>query len=317
MKKTQKTPSLILAADIHLRPTIPYCRTDKEQFHDIMFRKFECMLRAAADNQCPLVIAGDFGDGAGARNWHPWLLSRTISIINAYRRHKWFDIWVTPGQHDLPNHQLERIEESGLWTLDTAETLRVLKEWKVDSRFKRGNYSIDFFPYGSEIKNCTDKNYYRKIAVAHKMVIEDKPEWPGQEASKAKSLLAQFDYDLILTGDNHKQFVVEHDNKVLVNPGSMFRSKSDQINHHPAYYIWYAEGNSVRRIEIPHDPDAVSVDHIHHKKSREERTNAFVDSIKQYSEIGLSFEDNIKKHMEENKTPKQVQNKVWEAIENE
>ena len=53
------------------------------------------------------------------------------------------------------------------------------------------------------------------------MVYEGKKSWPGMKAGNALDMLKRLNgYDLIITGDNHKQFTVEYNGRWLINPGS-------------------------------------------------------------------------------------------------
>jgi predicted phosphodiesterase len=300
---------LVLAADIHLRPDVPMCRLDKDNFHNEMFSKFEQLLSLGSQNECPVIIAGDFGHGSGSKNWQPWLLSKVIDITKEY----YLPICVIPGQHDLPNHQLDRLEESGIWTLHKASAIQVLNP---SDEARQGYCQIKFFPYGQPIKSIENlSGKQKKVAVAHQMVIQSMPEWPGQKADKAKALLEKFNYDLIVTGDNHNQFVVKHKGKILVNPGSMMRMRSDQIDHKPAFYLYYAKTNEIERIPLTEDSSAVSVDHIKNTEQREKRLSAFVESLQEYFEIGLSYTDNVKKAIQENDPGEDIKKFIWEALE--
>jgi hypothetical protein len=156
----------------------------------------------------------------------------------------------------------------------------------------------------------------KKIAVAHIMTWQKKRPFPGCREDNAKKLLKRFStYDLIVTGDNHIPFVETYQGRLLVNPGSMMRMKSDQIDHKPRVYLYFAKTNTVKPFYLPIEKGVVSRDHIDKAEDRDERIAAFVESLEDSAEISLSFEENLKKQMSKNKTSDKVKKIVWELIE--
>ena len=122
-------------------------------------------------------------------------------------------------------------------------------------------------------------------------------------------------YDLILTGDNHKPFVVEHEGRILVNPGSMMRTTADQIDHKPRVYLW--DGERVEPVYLPIAKDVISREHIDIGKDRDHRIGAYVDRLNTRYEIGLDFKKNMVDHFKANRTRKEIKERVWGAMEGE
>ena len=303
-RKTQnKTATAILAADLHIRADIPMCRTD--DYLQAQFNKLKFIFKLCKENNCPLLVAGDIGNKS---QWPNWLLEKTISIINKYK----IKIICIPGQHDLPEHRLDYWQKSGCGVLHRAATIKLLSEPILYHNIFR----IFPFGYGTEINHCKLITPPSKIAMAHQMVIENKPLWPGQEASKGNTLLKKFpEYNLILTGDNHNPFVAEYQGRLLVNPGSVMRMTAAQIDHKPRVYKWYSDTNTVEAVYLPIEKGVISRVHIENKEERDERMEAFVSRMKDDFEISLSFENNLEEYFKMNRTKKSVQNKVWGAVE--
>jgi len=282
-------PDALLSADWHLRADTPTSRTD--DFTAAMWRKVQFINDLAKEHDIPILIAGDLGHRP---QWPNWLIEKFMSIISD------IEIIAIAGQHDLPGHNLEAIPQSGFGVLFRSGYIKLANQ---------SSLGIAQFSYGQEIKKS---NY--NIAMTHQMVIEDKPYWPGQVASSAKSLLKKFpDYKLILSGDNHQPFVVKYEGRLLVNPGSMMRSTADQIDHQPRVYLWEAKSNSVVPIYLPIDKDVIDRSHIDTKKEKDARIEAYTTRLSERYEVGLSYEENLKAYFEENRTRQPIKDRIWEA----
>ena len=283
-------PDAILTSDWHIRADTPICRTD--DFTTEMWRKVQFINDLANEHNIPILIAGDIGHRP---QWPNWLIEKFMSIISD------IEIIAIAGQHDLPGHNLESMPESGFGVLMRAGYISLTPTipW------------IAGFPYGTEITKTESA-----VAMTHQMVIEDKPYWPGQVASSAKSLLKKFpDYKLILSGDNHQPFVVEHEGRLLVNPGSMMRSTADQIDHNPRVYLWEAKSNSVEAVYLPIEQGVIDRSHIDTKKEKDARIEAYTTRLSERYEVGLSYEENLKAWFEENRTRQPIKDRIWEACE--
>ena len=292
-------PDAILTSDWHIRADTPQCRTD--DFTAAMWKKVQFINDLAKEHDIPILLAGDLGHRA---QWPNWLIEKFMSIISD------IEIIAIAGQHDLPGHNLEAIPQSGFGVLSRAGYIQIAvftDNVFLSPQLKEPLYC---YPYGMKIKdNCG-------IAMTHQMIIEDKPYWPGQVASSAKSLLKKFpDYKLILSGDNHQPFVVKHEGRLLVNPGSMMRSTADQIDHQPRVYLWEAESNSVVPIYLPIDKDVIDRSHIDTKKEKDARIEAYTTRLSERYEVGLSYEENLKAYFEENRTRQPIKDRIWEACE--
>ena len=288
-------PDCILSADWHIRADTPASRTD--DFTAAMWKKVQFINDLANEHNIPILIAGDLGHRP---QWPNWLLEKFMSIISD------IEIIAIAGQHDLPGHNLEAIPQSGFGVLKRAGYINIYCNTSLV-------VNIKMFPFGIPISKDPESD---AIAMTHQMVIEDKPYWPGQVASSAKSLLKKFpNYKLILSGDNHQSFVVEYEGRLLVNPGSMMRSTADQIDHRPRVYLWEAKSNSVEAVYLPIEQDVIDRSHIDTKKEKDARIEAYTTRLSERYEVGLSYEENLKAYFEENRTRKPIQDRIWEACE--
>jgi DNA repair exonuclease SbcCD nuclease subunit len=321
----KKLADAILGADLHIRPGKPQSRID--DFQKAMWTKFEFILSLSVENDfCPILFAGDLGQES---EWPNWLLRKFLSTLLKASPLKPIELIVIPGQHDLPNHNLSLWKKSGLGVLEIKDSITLLysdnqnhtdlTRFTFSGHSKYNQFYIHPFPYGQPIKNCLQckqkgRQFY-SVAMAHDLILAKEGRgWEQGKGLNGISLLKQFpEYDLILTGDNHKSFVLEHQGRLLVNPGSMMRSAADQIDHQPRVYLWYADEKRVEIAYLPIEKEVLSRERIEKQEEKERRMQAFVESIKP-GEIKIKFEENMKIHLRENPASPEVEQKIWDCF---
>jgi DNA repair exonuclease SbcCD nuclease subunit len=291
-----KKADLILTSDWHLRETTPECRTD-ENYLGALMTKVWYVKKLQEEHKCPVLHAGDL-----FHHWKPspYLLSLTMS----YLPDQFYTIY---GQHDLPQHNWQKREYSGIHALEMAGKLKVLSGTHWGQVPESSSFDI---PY--------TRTEYRAVLVWHKMVWQGKRLWPGQTDPNSLHILKKHpEYDLILTGDNHKSFVEEHDGRLLVNPGSLSRQTAEQINYQPRIYLYYANENTVRSVDVPISKDVVSRVHIERSEDRDNRISAFIEKIDGQWEAEMNFEKNLEVYFQNNPTREEVKNIIYKSIEND
>jgi len=303
-----KNPDLILCSDLHLRNSIPSSRID--DYLLAQQRKLKFILELSQKHSCPILVAGDFGHKA---EWKNWLLTYTIVMLQQFNNPK---IYIIPGQHDLINHEIKKWNHSGIGVLHHTNNVEVLISHKLTIKSKNmfdhsSCYLLNIYPcpYGEKIPIINKKTnpWERNILMIHKMII-DKPLWEGQIARTGRYFLKKYPkYNMILSGDNHQSFVMEYKNKILINPGSIMRMTSDQKNHRPRVYLYYAKDNQVVPVYLPIQKKVFDYSHIKKEKEIQQRMDAYVSNLNsnQY-EIGLSFERNLNEFLEKNKIKKKI-----------
>lgn len=295
-KKSFKYVDAVLCSDLHIRADVPECRTD--DFLQAQEKKLKFIFDLCREYDCPLYIGGDIGHRS---QWPNWLLEKFISIASGIQ------VYACLGQHDLPSHSTDLISKSAVGVLSAAGIIDISEDY----------CEIRIFHYGQKIKN-SGPHAFPYIALSHQLIIQDKEDWPGQEAVKGISLLKKHPvYKLILTGDNHKPFVIRYDGRLLVNPGSMMRTTADQIDHKPRVYLWNQEQNDVIPIYLPIEEDVIDRSHIDIKKHNDDiakRIEAFIEKMKSNDDFDISFEDNLKVFFRKNRVRKAVKEKIEEMI---
>lgn len=281
--------SAILTSDWHLRETVPVCRTD--DFWKVQVNKVNFIHALQRKYDCPVIHAGDL-----FHYWKPspYLLSMSINNLP--------DQFVTVyGQHDLPQHNLNLKEKSGIYVLESANRLTVL----------------DGCSWGQTPKTASLEIGGRKILVWHNFTYVGKDPWPGITSPKAYLLLEKYkQFDLIVTGDNHQSFTFNNQNgNLLVNPGSLTRQNADQIDFQPKVYLWYADDNSVETVDVPIEKNVISREHIEVIQNRNDRIDAFVEKLQTDFSATVSFEKNIDLFFQTNRVRKDVKEIIYTNME--
>ena len=295
----------ILCADLHIRDDQPRCRTDR--FKKTLWKKFKFLKNKQKElNNCPIIVAGDI--------FHHW--KATPHLINKCLKRLPNNMWCIAGNHDLPHHNIDQIERSALQTLVRAKKIQLITG-KYMFNIGKQIYHFYGYHYGQDPINVKKEKGVIKIAIVHRLIIQDGDDlWRQASAKSAKELIKNTSgYDLILTGDNHKTFTVTTKKTRLVNPGSFTRQTAAQMQHKPCFYVWESTTNEIEKIVLPHDKNAISRKHLKREQERNERMQVFVDELNEIYEIGLNYKDNLEKYFESNKENKQVKKMVWQSIE--
>lgn len=294
MKRTKqnKSPNLILCSDFHLREGVPVCRTD--DFLLAQTKKLKYISDLQRKYNCPVLHAGDLWD-----TWKPspFMITYAIKYLPKV-------FWTVLGNHDLPQHSLELVFKSGVYTLEKAGRLNILPEqhWNQEDEPE---------------EDVTLSIKGRKILPRHIMTYQAKTPWPGCVDPMAGKLLRKYpEYDLLITGHNHKSFVEEYEGRLLVNPGSLTRHDADQINHKPRVYLWYAETNTAEPVYLPIEDNVISREHIERKEQRDGRIDAFISQLDNEWKAAISFEENLERFFSANEVRKSVKDIVMNSISN-
>jgi DNA repair exonuclease SbcCD nuclease subunit len=291
IKDTQK-PDAILCADLHLREDTPICRID--DFQQAQWKKLMYIKTLQQQFDCPVLCSGDV-----FQHWKPspYLLSKIIEHLPK-------NFYTVYGNHDMPQHNIELIQKSGIFTLEMAGSISI--------NIPKG---MQFLSYGTLPFTENSEFFDDDILIWHKMTYHKELPYPGCKESSAIQLLKKYPrFNLIVTGDNHKPFVVNYRGRLLVNPGSMTRQRASET-HKPRVYLWYAKTNSVEPIYLPCEENVISREHIEIIEKRNKRIEAFIQSIDNDIEVTINFEENLKRFEKKNNIRKTIMNIIYKAIE--
>lgn len=269
---------ILICGDEHITNKKPTNRTD-DYFNTVM-GKLKQQFTIANEESCKCVILpGDLF------NTHKESHLVVQCVINLIKEHRIFVLCVA-GQHDQLYHNAD-LEGTTLGTLLTHEDLVFLLS-KEPYCFSEG-VAIYGASWNEEIPEIVTPDKLN-ILVLHKMIVDDKL-WESQEDfTWANHILMKYKFDLIVSGDNHKQFTAHIGNKWLLNMGSMMRSTIDQINHKPAVAVYNTTTKDVEIIDLFIKPfeKVMDVNKANTQKERKHQLDGFIASLK-----GETSEDSI------------------------
>jgi len=287
---------IMLLGDLHLTDKHPICR--KDDFEVALWKKLEYIKDFVFDNRInQILFAGDILDNWKSNNK---TISKMIDYLQVFKNAE-IDVFSCIGNHDMPYHSEENMSKSAFNILEKAG---VLNEDPIP---------VDLINYGS-LKGYTRPEHNKEILILHEMVVEkEKP--PFLDVCWAMDDIKHIfpDYDLILTGHNHKTFFKQYsDGTWIVNPGSLMRSNADQIDHKPCFFIY--DMDSIKQHFIPIEDNVISRDHLEQKKEKDEKLHSFVESLSGDYEIETSFEKNVSNFIKNNIIEVEVKEIIEEAI---
>lgn len=295
----------ILCADLHLREESPICRTD--DFMAAQIKKLQFIAELVAEYSCPLLIAGDVFDKPKSYPFVERIALEHLLNIDT-------NIFIIPGQHDLPAHNIKNYDRSSLSVIDQVLDIPVFID--ASYHYVEEGIVIHGFYFGKKIDNkCVAVDKFN-IALIHQMVHQDKKIHESMESTSAISLLKNNNFDLIVSGDNHQPFIQHYKGKLLVNCGSMMRTRADQADYKPAVWLWNKEKNDVVPAYLPIEENVVIRDHIDYQQKRDEKMETFVKTVKGEYEVSFSFKENIEKYFSNNKVRPGVKEEIYAAYEN-
>ena len=288
---------LIATGDWHYTDKVPSGRIDQYQFS--MEQKIKEITYCALENDAPILQAGDMTDS-------PFLSYATfLRLMNLVDQPS--EILTTYGQHDL------RYRNKGNTPLDALHRSVANFEILENGHYGLGgNVYVYGCAYGEEIPVITTPTSYN-ILIIHRMIVSKYEQAWERDANYdlGAEFLKNNKFDLIVSGDNHKSFVVACDPKkprFLINCGSLMRSKIDQVEHEPFFCVVDTEKRTYEKHMI-HIEDWSKVFDIEKKlneEKRNEKLDAFVDGLSVHKEMGLNFTDNIDAYEADNNIPEEL-----------
>lgn len=291
---------IAMIGDLHFRSTVPEARLD--DYLDNQDKLIKFLKKISEDHT--IICSGDVVHRARERQD---ALGFTNYLIDTLPY-----MWGILGNHDLLDHSFSQLNKTTMGTLINASSYGLLSADTV-LELERGVYAYGF-SYGVEIQHNKVYKDNTNIAVYHGMVMEEPNDF--FDGHIALDLLKEFpEYDIILTGDNHKGFVVEHEGRILINPGSLKRDTADQIDHVPYVYTYDTITKKLDKIPVPIENDIISRDHLEAKKERDARIEALSEKFGEVRTINLDYFDNVINFMKQTKVEDWTQDRVKEWME--
>jgi DNA repair exonuclease SbcCD nuclease subunit len=275
---------LMILGDLHITDKKPKRRLDTDYLETLLEKVFFSMEMVLRDECDAMVLPGDVFDSAKVNH-------KTVSTVMELLHKVGAPVLAVYGQHDMLYHGRD-IENTPLNVLNTSGAVQIL------------NSTTEICGVSWEEPIESDG---QKVLVIHQMMSNAHEMF---DFTDAKAFLKKHkEFDLIISGDNHKQFVVKDGKRCLVNPGSLMRSTISQIEHKPAMYVWDSKTMVLDRHEIPVKPasEVFDLDYIEEEKEHDAKLEAFIEGLTSTEGItGLDFIKNLRDFVKKNKTKQSV-----------
>lgn len=305
-----KTPDLILIGDLHIQDRKPEAWNTYENWWKHQRKVHDFINNLCDKRYCttPVLQAGDVFDRPRPV---PHVLTEALQTLP-------LKTICVPGQHDLPNHNHGLYDKSALCTVDRAcSSIAVLHKArnKVHFQTRVGFKTVQGCGYGIEPTENENDN----ICLMHRMAWHREKPYPGApDEGNALQILDKYkQFELIVTGDNHKSFCVEKDGRWLINPGVAIQRNADEIDYQPRIFLYYFD-KEPESVYLPvAEEGSMNREHIDRKQNKDKRLMAYIEQMNKKCEIDIDFEANLKQYLEINNVRNSVEHKVWEYTENE
>lgn len=304
---------LLLMGDPHVDTRNPENRIDN--YFETQWKKFDWAYELAHLENCGIVlIPGDFFNSHRANDF---LMQHYINLLRY-----WSDTLTTLtifGQHDMRYHSSDRLN-TPLWVLHSARALTVLQEDPISIKDPNGQEVIfRGCSWGEDIPDIELPREAYNVLLIHRMIIRDEKLWEGQEDfTYGNHLLRTTKFDLIVSGDNHETFSISNENRMLINPGSIMRSRIDQKFHRPCVYIVDTEKGVMDQRYFPIKPigEVMDLEKAEEKKERNEKLDVFIKSLSTGVKIeGLNFTKNLMRKIQSSELERGVVEILEEVME--
>jgi len=242
-------------------------------------------------------------------------------------------MYVIPGQHDLPEHNIDNIYRSAYETLVRANKIKNIE-------YEQGEFECGFgmfeqvvdpdmflwgFPFGTLFFANEYKSKNLKIAIVHDYVWIGKHKYPNAPEEKRLQQIAKADkfikhkfygYDVIVYGDNHKGFWTKVDDTVVFNCGTLMRRKSDELDYKPMVGLLYSDGSvKPHHLDISKDVH-LTVDEVKETEALEEiDMEVFAEELRKLGSSALDFAEAMKEFWYKYKTKQKIQEIICKAME--
>lgn len=255
-------------ADVHRTAQRPVCRVEE----DIMETQDQALREVVAfckKHELPLLCAGDFFD-----SWkcgHD-IVSSSLALLEGIPFVSCY------GQHELPSHDMQELFRSPLTTLMVSS--------KTPTSFhKKGKHvEIVVGEYGKPPGKANKAPARLHVLLQHKMTyLEEKP-FP-QAKGNVKKLIQHKEYsqfDVVITGDNHKMFKYRKGNTLWVNCGCLYITSAAEQKYVPGFWIFFLDkegGIDATHFPVSHKREHVSGEHLEEAKREKEWDSDFAKTI--------------------------------------
>ena len=296
----------ISISDIHLINQNPISR--KDNLCETQIKKLKYVLNYAKRNDAIIVINGDMFDSP--RSFYT--LSQIAELIKDH------NIYAVYGQHDTYYYSHSTRHATNLGVLNKSNLITILGPEPIQFD--------DFNLYGCSITEpipeILDNNKLNILSIH--APISDSALFSTHEFINAEDFISESKFDMVFCGDIHRKFIIEKDNKVILNSGPMLRIECTEYNfqHKPGFWFINTDNKKIEYIEIPHDPAEEVLSRLHIVNSIEKKTtlNDFAATLHKKGMVKneeINIKKKIIKYLDDNNIDKEIKELFSEIISKE
>lgn len=282
-------------------------KTRKDNVLATCIDKLTQILKIADRKECRAILQpGDFFESHKTNDYLKQEIIRFLSVGHG----DFTEIHTVFGQHDLRYHS-SNVLNTPLKVLEASGVVNILTNRPfVYPQAKVNIYGASWF---EDIPEIDEHLEGFNILVLHKLIVDSKI-WEGQEDHTfGKTLLLKSKYDLIVSGDNHKHFIMHSGTgtigkRFLINCGSLLRTRIDQEDHRPCVYIFDTDPPEAAPIfeqvylEVQDFDKVIRVEEAARIKKENEALKWFVDALTTDANLsGIKYKRNVFDFVEKNK----------------
>lgn len=296
----------VLCSDLHLCEKAPIARSLEENWLEVQRYGLEQIRALANTHGVPILCAGDI--------FHKW--NASAKVINFALDHL-PNMYAVPGQHDLPYHQMDLMDDCAFGTLLRAGKIKLLEHGRP--RLIRGAY-VWGFPWGSELDDTSGgmrESGRLDVAIVHAYIWTHTHGFTG--APEDKRVSAYKDklqgFDVAVFGDNHRGFAGQAGKCLVWNNGGFLRRNIDEQTYRPRIGILWEGGEVTPHfLNCDHDKfmdkeQALIEEEANHSMQK------FLQLLNEANAHPADFHETLKEYFHTYEVSKGAQRIILEALE--
>lgn len=270
-------------ADVHLSDRPPYCYRSMKSIDWIDYQ-LNRLLDFFSNGCDEYYIAGDLFHSATGNS--EYLLNRTKQLFDdAIEVFGYTPYSIVLGNHDFKYNSPDAMKYSPVNLVTYIQDISA--SW--------------LFNYGVPLHN-TPKILTHMFIYNTDLSFAAKPNM-----FKASDIMDAYEFDILVSGDNHTPFVYQSGNRFIINPGCLTPRKYDETET-PGYYIYDSDVNSVERVVLEPKPF----------DEKEFSLQTSITKFKKSNEIGRveSFRESVNRVIQKKRVNEEVKTEVYRNLEN-
>lgn len=248
---------ILCMADLHFSSVRPMCRTDEDWIETQRRYLEEIKHIIYRENVDTVVIAGDIFDTPVVS---PTIVNMVLSFILELRSKNRL-VYFCAGNHDLPYHTVERIEQSSFGALDLIRNKNAVNDMVQ---------CIDF--------DEKDAVAEKSVIAIHRFVVQGESAKPPIRGAITASELVELypSASCIIVGDNHEAWYKRIGNTIVINCGTLLQRTAAEAKRLAGCWVYdMREGSAVLHDLSYLSINCIDTSYLEDIKEREENRGQY------------------------------------------